>query len=341
MKHTFRYILALVLTICLFAALGTSALAANETGSGSEQYDDTMGNPSTPSSGGIPTYRVVVDDAQKDQIKPDRSSASAGTTVTIKVTEGVSVDDIQVIGKDGKIVELTKVNDTTYTFKMPACDVNVSGAVIDLRLNTTDHFAYIQGYPDGTFQPGGSLTRAEAATIFYRLLLDTSMTKSVSFSDVRSGSWYETAVKTLASKGVLTGYPNGTFQPNASVTRAEFCAMASRFFALEEGTVKFTDVPETFWGYKYIASVVAKGWLADSEVAYNPNGAISRAEVVSIVNRMLGRSADAAFLAKGADGLKSFTDVKTGDACYLDVMEAANGHDYRTGSTGETWTGLK
>lgn len=341
MKHTFRHILALVLAICLFAALGTSALAANETGSGSEQYDDTMGNPSTPSSGGIPSYRVIVDDAQKDQIKPDRSSASAGTTVTIKVTEGVSVDDIQVVGKDGKTVELTKVNDTTYTFKMPACDVNVSGAVIDLRLNTTDHFAYIQGYPDGTFQPGGSLTRAEAATIFYRLLLDTSMTKSVSFSDVKSGSWYETAVKTLASKGVLTGYPNGTFQPNASVTRAEFCAMASRFFALEKGTVKFTDVPETFWGYKYIASVVAKGWLADSEVAYNPNGAISRAEVVSIVNRMLGRSADAAFLAKGADGLKSFTDVKTGDACYLDVMEAANGHDYRTGSTGETWTGLK
>ena len=257
------------------------------------------------------------------------------------VAATVAEDTLTADSMDTIVWAVTKNENGTYTFKMPACDVNVSGAVIDLRLNTTDHFAYIQGYPDGTFQPGGSLTRAEAATIFYRLLLDTSMTKSVSFSDVRSGSWYETAVKTLASKGVLTGYPNGTFQPNASVTRAEFCAMASRFFALEEGTVKFTDVPETFWGYKYIASVVAKGWLADSEVAYNPNGAISRAEVVSIVNRMLGRSADAAFLAKGADGLKSFTDVKTGDACYLDVMEAANGHDYRTGSTGETWTGLK
>ena len=340
MKHKLSILLSLVLTLCLFAGIGSVAYAADAEGGGSQNYPE-FGNPTAPVTPSAPTYRVVVDDAQKDQIKPDRSSASAGTTVTIKVTEGVSVDDIQVIGKDGKTVELTKVNDTTYTFKMPTCDVNVSGAVIDLRLNTTDHFAYIQGYPDGTFQPGGSLTRAEAATIFYRLLLDTSMTKSVSFSDVRSGSWYETAVKTLASKGVLTGYPNGTFQPNASVTRAEFCAMASRFFALEKGTVKFTDVPETFWGYKYIASVVAKGWLADSEVAYNPNGAISRAEVVSIVNRMLGRSADAAFLAKGADGLKSFTDVKTGDACYLDVMEAANAHNYKLSGGKETWTGLK
>ena len=105
--------------------------------------------------------------------------------------------------------------------------------------------------------------------------------------------------------------------------------------------MKFTDVPTTFWGYPYIASVVAKGWLTDSATAYQPNGAISRAEVVSIVNKMLGRSADAAFLAKGADGLKAFTDVKADDSCYLDVMEAANAHDYKTSGTNEIWTGLK
>ena len=194
---------------------------------------------------------------------------------------------------------------------------------------------------DGTFQPGGGLTRAEAATIFHRLLLDTSLTKSVSFSDVKAGSWYESAVKVLASKGVIGGYPDGLFKPNASVTRAEFCAMASRFFALEEGTVKFTDVPTTFWGYPYIASVVAKGWLSDSATAYQPNGAISRAEVVSIVNKMLGRSADEAFLSKGADGLKAFTDVKAGDSCYLDVMEAANAHNYKRSGGKEAWTGLQ
>lgn len=333
----------LVLMLAMTMALGMTVYAVDTTpSSGAQEGTGSSGTlTETPVTPSAPSYRVIVDDAQKDLLKPDRSTASAGTTVTIKVAEGVSVDDIQVIDKNGKTIELTKVNDTTYTFKMPACDVNVSGTVIDLRLNTTDHFAYIQGYPDGTFQPDGSLTRAEAATIFYRLLLDTSVTKSVTFSDVKVGTWYETAVKVLASKGVIAGYPDGTFKPNASVTRAEFCAMASRFFALEEGTVKFTDVPTTFWGYPYIASVVAKGWLTDSEAAYNPNGAISRAEVVSIVNRMLGRSADAAFLAKGADGLKSFSDVKASDACYLDVMEAANAHDYKTSGTNETWTGLK
>lgn len=117
--------------------------------------------------------------------------------------------------------------------------------------------------------------------------------------------------------------------------------MASRFFSLKEGSVKFTDVPTTFWGYKYIASVVARGYLDDVEGAYEPNGAITRAEVVSIVNRMLSRSADSAYLAKGDEGLKTFTDVTETDACYLNVMEAANGHDYTKSGKTETWKNLK
>ena len=105
--------------------------------------------------------------------------------------------------------------------------------------------------------------------------------------------------------------------------------------------MKFTDVPTTFWGYKYIASVVARGYLDDVEGAYEPNGAITRAEVVSIVNRMLSRSADSAYLAKGSEGLKTFTDVAETDACYLNVMEAANGHDYTKSGKTETWKNLK
>lgn len=142
------------------------------------------------------------------------------------------------------------------------------------------------------------------------------MTKNVQFSDVPAGKWYETAVKTLASKGVITGYTDGTFKPTKSVTRAEFCAMASRFFSLKEGSVKFTDVPTTFWGYKYIASVVARGYLDDVEGAYEPNGAITRAEVVSIVNRMLSRSADSAYLAKGGRGPQDLHRCR-GDRCVL------------------------
>lgn len=261
----------------VFAALGASALAAD----GGQQFNDSFGPPSTPSGGGAPSYRVIVDESQKDQLKPDRSTATAGSTVTIKVADGVTADDIKVVDKNGKLVEIKKIDDYTYTFVMPASDVNVSGTVEDLRLNDTDHFAYI------------------------------------------------------------TGYPDGTFKPTKSVTRAEFCAMASRFFSLKEGSVKFTDVPATFWGYKYIASVVARGYLDDVEGAYEPNGAITRAEVVSIVNRMLSRSADSAYLAKGDEGLKTFTDVAETDACYLDVMEAANGHDYTKSGKTETWKNLK
>mgnify|MGYP000001742911 CR=1 FL=1 len=309
MKHHFRAFLALILVVCLFAGIG-GAVCAVDAGDGSgTQYDPEF---TLDDGGGYsePVYRVIVEEGQKDQLKPDRSTAAAGSTVTIKVADGVTADDIKVADKNGKLVD-------------------------------TDHFAYITGYPDGTFKPNGNLTRAEAATIFYRLLLDQTMTKNVQFSDVPAGKWYETAVKTLASKGVITGYTDGTFKPTKSVTRAEFCAMASRFFSLKEGSVKFTDVPTTFWGYKYIASVVARGYLDDVEGAYEPNGAITRAEVVSIVNRMLSRSADSAYLAKGDEGLKTFTDVAETDACYLDVMEAANGHDYTKSGKTETWKNLK
>ena len=340
MKHHFRAFLALILVVCLFAGIG-GAVCAVDAGDGSgTQYDPEF---TLDDGGGYsePVYRVIVEEGQKDQLKPDRSTAAAGSTVTIKVADGVTADDIKVVDKNGKPVEIKKIDDNTYTFVMPASDVNVSGTVEDLRLNDTDHFAYITGYPDGTFKPNGNLTRAEAATIFYRLLLDQTMTKNVQFSDVPAGKWYETAVKTLASKGVITGYTDGTFKPTKSVTRAEFCAMASRFFSLKEGSVKFTDVPTTFWGYKYIASVVARGYLDDVEGAYEPNGAITRAEVVSIVNRMLSRSADSAYLAKGGEGLKTFTDVAETDACYLNVMEAANGHDYTKSGKTETWKNLK
>ena len=280
MKHHFRAFLALILVVCLFAGIG-GAVCAVDAGDGSgTQYDPEF---TLDDGGGYsePVYRVIVEEGQKDQLKPDRSTATAGSTVTIKVADGVTADDIKVVDKNGKLVEIKKIDDNTYTFVMPASDVNVSGTVEDLRLNDTDHFAYI------------------------------------------------------------TGYPDGTFKPTKSVTRAEFCAMASRFFSLKEGSVKFTDVPTTFWGYKYIASVVARGYLDDVEGAYEPNGAITRAEVVSIVNRMLSRSADSAYLAKGGEGLKTFTDVAETDACYLDVMEAANGHDYTKSGKTETWKNLK
>ena len=192
----------LVLMLAMTMTLGMTVYVAAET-SGAQEGTGSSGTlTETPFTPSVPTYRVIVDDAQKDQLKPDRTSAAAGTTVTIKVAANVSADVIHVLGKDGKAVELTKVNDTTYTFKMPACDVNVSGAVIDLRLNTTDHFAYIQGYPDGTFGPQRNITRAETMTLVNRVLdrkpetEDDLLPDMVTWTDnADKKAWYYLAVQ--------------------------------------------------------------------------------------------------------------------------------------------------
>lgn len=205
---------------------------------------------------------------------------------------------------------------------------------------TDDHFAYITGYPDNTFKPEGSLSRAEAATIFYRLLKDKSAPYYPSFSDVKVGSWYETAVSTLAGLGVINGYPDNTFKPDNKVTRAEFLKMAACFFDLESANVKFTDVPEGKWFYQYIASAVAQKWIDNLPVAYKPNEYITRAEVVAIVNNILGREADADFIAYNYVMMVKFTDVDGKDPYFLDVMEASNAHDFKIVSGEEIWTAL-
>ena len=205
---------------------------------------------------------------------------------------------------------------------------------------TDDHFAYIQGYPDGTFKPEGSLTRAEAATIFYRLLEDKSCKTQPKFSDVEKGKWYYTAVTTLAGKGIIDGYLDGTFKPNGNVTRAEFLKMAASFFELESANVKFTDVLQGKWYYKYIASAVAQGWVANKAADYKPNEAITRAEVVEIMNNILGREADEEYVEEYAGKLVQFSDVSAKDSFYFDVMEAANGHDFEIVKNAEIWTGL-
>ena len=338
MKSVMKRVLAILLAMVMMMAFSVTVFADGtpyDPGRGDGELTDGRDTGYT-----VPSYRVIIPDSQKDAVKSDRASAPAGTKITLTVVPGTDPNDIIVLDKNGNKIPLTKVNDTTYTFTMPASDVTVTAGAEDLSLITDDHFAYIQGYPDGTFKPDGNLTRAEAATIFYRLLVDKTTSKTVTLTDVKASDWYYTAVTTLAGKGVITGYPDGSFKSNASVSRAEFCAMAARFFSLSEGKVQFTDVPESFWGYKYIASAVAKGWLTDSPVNYDPNGAISRKEVVVIVNRMLGRAADKAFV-DSAENLAQFTDVKTTDSFYYDVMEAANGHDHKMVAGAETWTKVR
>lgn len=210
----------------------------------------------------------------------------------------------------------------------------------DVSLITDDHFAFISGYPNGTFRPAGTLTRAEASVIFYKLLQNKNYISSKYFSDVNHNDWYYTYVSCLAAKGIISGYPDGRFHPDWKVTRAEFCVMAAKFYSLKSGTIHFSDVPDTYWAYKYIASAAAYGWIDDSYGNYYPNNAMPRQEVVVFVNRMTGRIPDEYFINNSTGTLKSFSDVPRGSAYYYQIMEASNGHTYVQKNGVETWQKL-
>lgn len=218
-------------------------------------------------------------------------------------------------------------------------------------LNTVDHFSYIVGYEDGTVMPQKQITRAEVATIFYRLLKedvrDENTTNVSDFSDVKSSDWYGTTVATLADMGIVKGYEDGTFRPNAPITRAEFAAIATRFFdetgaTYEPGT--FTDVTGDEWFAGAIMDAVNLGLIGGYEDGtVRPNNNITRAEACAIVNRTLGRVPDADHLLP-EDEMKTWPDNPESAWFYADMQEATNGHEYEwiteDGNKIENWTDL-
>ena len=218
-------------------------------------------------------------------------------------------------------------------------------------LNTVDHFSYIVGYEDGTVMPQKQITRAEVATIFYRLLKedvrDENTTNVSDFSDVSSSDWYGTTVATLAEMNILKGYEDGTFRPNAPITRAEFAAIATRFFdetgaTYEPGT--FTDVTGSEWFAGAIMDAVNLGLIGGYEDGtVRPNNNITRAEACAIVNRTLGRVPDADHLLP-EDEMKTWPDNPESAWFYADMQEATNGHEYEwitdDGNRVENWTDL-
>ncbi len=209
-------------------------------------------------------------------------------------------------------------------------------------LDTVNHAAYLSGYPDHSFGADRNMTRAEVAQMFYALLLDKDVKITTSFSDVPGDAWYAKAVNTLTSLGMLGGYPDGTYRPNAPITRAEFSAIALAF-AQERGAVScsYTDVPSDAWYYTYVAQATAYGWIGGyPDSTFRPNSPITRAEVCVIVNHMLGRSADKSFMDLHADALHSFSDVSPNNWAYYYIAEATNAHDYKKYSGGENWMKL-
>ena len=210
------------------------------------------------------------------------------------------------------------------------------------KLNTADHFAYVQGYPDGTVKPAGNITRAETAAILFRLMDEgsrkTYYSTTSGFRDVASGSWYNTYVATLNNAGVITDSSNGYFRPNEAITRAELAAMLAKFSETTGAANYFNDVSAKYWAANAIAICAKLGWINGyPDGTFRPDKNVTRAELMAMINRATGRapkSADA-FLP----GMKTWIDNTSDKWYYLDVQEATNSHSY-TVKGSETWTAL-
>ena len=268
-------------------------------------------------------------------------------TFTITPDSGYHIKDVLVDGKSVGAV-------STYTFKEVVADHTIHAAFAEnhtpghptqpeqpkveipdddaLGLNTDDHFAYIVGYGNGEVRPQNNITRAEVATIFFRLLTDDvrdeNLTKTNRYSDVAATSWYNTAVSTLSSMGIITGYPDGTFRPNAAITRAEFAAIAARFDNDGDKTAaKFSDIAN-HWAKDEISIAYNNGWITGyPNGTFGPQRDITRAETMTLVNRVLDRKPETE--DDLLPDMVTWTDNADKKAWYyLAVQEATNSHYY-------------
>ncbi len=273
-------------------------------------------------------------------------------TVTVKANSSKSVPlvgsaDVYVVPLDAEVTgyTLTTVSDpsdASLSIKVPDTGVISFTHIYTVGLNTIDHYAYIFGYEDGTVRPEGDITRAEVATIFFRLLStdarEAFLTRENSFSDVAPDAWYNTAVSTLANAGIITGYPDGTYNPNGSMTRAELVSLIARFFTeIEPGDSQFNDI-EGHWAAKEINEAFINGIIDGyDDGSFKPDQSISRAETMKIINGILGREISAGSLS---DDMKLWPDNADETAWfYYIVQEATNSHEYEIGDH-EEWIAI-
>ena len=299
------------------------------------------------------------------------SSNTTNITVTDKNGKKVSVS--KSTDKDGKIT-LTLPNganltgDNYYTIKATDNKGNakaeISIVLKDKKNNTANgttdkngmlilpgskHKAYIMGYPDGSFRPDGDMSRAEAAAIFARLIADKkneSVKGTPSFKDTPNNKWYSAFVGYLEKYNIISGYEDGTFRPDESITRAEFVTIAVRYYSLfnevksVSNTTKYNDLSNNYWAIKNISYATSEKWLNGySDGSFRPDIVVTRAEVVTIINRATGRNADTEFINKNLTVLNRFTDVKNNShwAAY-DIFEASNDHTGITSGSNEIWS---
>ena len=272
------------------------------------------------------TYKVLTNEYAK--LTPKNSAGQVGTELTFNDPE------------------------VSYTVSGGGHGGNGGGTVtipddVPTGLNGKDHYAYVVGYPDGMVYPQKNITRAEVATIFFRLLEDetreANMTKSNSYNDMKDGAWYTCAVSTLSKMGIIKGYEDGSFKPDASISRAEFAAIAARFDPDGDKTpASFADVT-SHWAKDEISIAANHGWIKGYEDgSFKPDQKITRAETMTLVNRVLNR------LPEAKDDLhkdmKTWVDNMDETAWYyLAVQEATNSHYFKnkTSTKFEQWTDLR
>ena len=264
-------------------------------------------------------------------------------TYKVPTNEYAKLTPVDSLGNQGK--ELTfPVPEVSYTVRRHS-----TPGVTKPALNTADHYAYVMGYPDGTVQPGGYITRAEASTIFFRLLTDETREQywatTNAYSDIKSGDWYNNAISTLSNAGIVSGYPDGTFRPNAPITRAEMSKIIALFAKLDKTTDRFSDIAG-HWAEAYIKLAAGNGWIEGyPDGTFKPQQNITRAETVTMINRVLERVPSEEDHLLSECVMMTFPDCKSGDWFYIAVQEATNSHTYERAVTekngDEQWTALR
>ena len=302
----------------------------------------------------------------KVQLLANENPVSPPKTETVSANDSgewvFSFDDLPAFDANGEKIEYTvterEVPDNytssvtnngngfftiTNTYKEPVAPppYNPGGSTQPPELETDDHIQYLFGYPDRSFQPEANMTRAEAAQMFHNLLEKKSYEITTNFSDVSASSWYTTAVNTMGSLGVVSGYGDGTFRPNKPITRAEFVSMAVKFLESPQASTenKFSDVSVEDWFWNAVQAAVEEGWISGYEDgSFRPNRNITRAEVASIVNHVLERVADPDYVRNNKEKLNDFIDVTPSHWAYYHIVEATNWHNYTKHHDGKEYT---
>lgn len=296
------------------------------------------------------TYNVTVTDKDGKTVSVTKSVKNDDITLTLPsgmTLDGNNYYTIVVTDRQGKAAEGV---DVTLKDK----DGNANSGITDengqliLPDVTVTHNAYIEGYDDGTFRPEANITRAEAAAIFARNISEQKNEKinngKSSFADVKTDKWYTSYIAYLEEYGIIDGYDDGTFKPDAEISRAEFVTMAERAYKLfgevrSEKENIFTDIDNSHWAAEHIYTAIAMDWIKGyADGTFRPDNKITRAEVVTIVNRVTGRNADEDFIDKHLSDLLNFTDMKDkGYWAYYSIAEAANTHDALILDDIESW----